>query len=379
VGLKEAWENLTCADKLALFNLWNVVSTVGNVCAIAYTSVSVTTLVDVVADAPLRLLIGLSCLMLWLSLVQYLEFSPRYYVMILTLKRAVPRIGRFLVGILPCFVGYALLGLILFGDQNELFGSMFDTVGTLFAVVNGDSILDVVGSVSYVPVLGELYICVYIMLFMYVCLMTCIAIVEESFFSSAEHAHTLWLGAEGLAYGTGYLDDQDAEVGRRKERGSVLSPQLSPRAGQPAASRRPSGRVMPAGLRNFIRTASQDVVSTGVQAPSPPFATSPSPSDAVLSRAGSYNLREGFSMGVGGGGGFTIAQLSPRASIDEKPPLTEAEVDDALTELQANLLTQLTGPAIDEDERRHIIRAIEATRSKVGSKRTRRRSLTPGR
>lgn len=85
----------------------------------------------------------------------------RYYVMILTLKTAVPRIGAFLVGIMPVFIGYSLLGLILFGDQNDLFGSMLSTSATLFCVVNGDSLMTVLTSVANVPVLGELYICVY--------------------------------------------------------------------------------------------------------------------------------------------------------------------------------------------------------------------------
>lgn len=126
--------------------------------------------------------------------------------MILTLKTAVPRIGKFLIGILPCFVGYALLGLVLFGDQNDLFASLADTSSTLFCVVNGDSIMTVLTSVSYVPVLGELYICVYMMLFMYVCLMTCIAIVEEAFFSAADQAYCLFTGKNQL--------DMDGYVGR---------------------------------------------------------------------------------------------------------------------------------------------------------------------
>ena len=140
---KTAWESLNCLDKMAIFNLWNVVSTLGNLAALGYSVRSVTVAVDVSIEFTLRIAIGIACLMLWLSLVQYLEFNPRYYVMVLTLKRAVPRIGAFLVGILPCFFGYSLLGLIVFGDQNDLFGSVTATTSTLFAVVNGDSVLQV--------------------------------------------------------------------------------------------------------------------------------------------------------------------------------------------------------------------------------------------
>ena len=135
--------------------------------------------------------------MLWLALIQYLEFEARYYVLFLTLKRAVPRIGQFLLGIAPMFLGYALLGMILFGDQNPLFGSLVRTVGTLFCVVNGDSIKVVLDSLEgFGGGVGVVYVCVYMMLFTYVVLMTCIAIVEEAFFSSAEYAHLLWVGEE---------------------------------------------------------------------------------------------------------------------------------------------------------------------------------------
>ena len=188
---------LTWSDKLELFGLWPTVALLGNLCALTYTleSLSSHTHVDIFVNPSSRLWLGLACLMLWLALIQYLEFEARYYVMILTLKRAVPRIGQFLLGIAPMFLGYALLGMILFGDQNPLFGSLLRTVGTLFCVVNGDSIKVVLDSLGGSGV-GVLYVVLYMMLFTYVVLMTCIAIVEEAFFSSAEYAHNLWVGEE---------------------------------------------------------------------------------------------------------------------------------------------------------------------------------------
>ncbi len=193
------WEALTWIDKMEIFGLWQGVALLGNLCALTYTIKGIYTQVDIFIDSSLRLLIGLACMMLWLALIQYLEYEARFYVMILTLKRAVPRIGQFLLGIAPMFLGYALLGMILFGDRNPMFGSLLATVGTLFCVVNGDSIKVVLDSLGYMPVFGELYVCLYMMLFTYVVLMTCIAIVEEAFFSSAEYAHLVWTGEDDLA------------------------------------------------------------------------------------------------------------------------------------------------------------------------------------
>jgi hypothetical protein len=122
--------------------------------------------------------------MYWVSVVQYFEFNPRYYIFINTLKTALPRVGQFLLGILPFFIGYAMVGMTLFGDKSERFGTFFQTIITLFSVVNGDIVRDTFDELAFMPVVSDIYLYVYILLFSYVCLMTIIAIVEESFFTA---------------------------------------------------------------------------------------------------------------------------------------------------------------------------------------------------
>jgi hypothetical protein len=62
---------------MAVFNLWNVVSTLGNLLAMVYTSGGISMQTDIITTSALRIALGLSCLMYWFSLVQYLEFNPR--------------------------------------------------------------------------------------------------------------------------------------------------------------------------------------------------------------------------------------------------------------------------------------------------------------
>lgn len=71
------WDKLTLTEKLAVFNIWSVVSTLGNLLAMVYTSGGLVHHTEVITNSTLRLAIGLSCLMYWFSLVQYLEFNPR--------------------------------------------------------------------------------------------------------------------------------------------------------------------------------------------------------------------------------------------------------------------------------------------------------------
>jgi hypothetical protein len=54
-------------------------------------------------------------------------------------------------------IGYALLGMICFGDVSEKFGDFPETLRTLFSVVNGDIIYDTFYSVSFAGLGGQVY------------------------------------------------------------------------------------------------------------------------------------------------------------------------------------------------------------------------------
>jgi len=160
------------------------VSFSANALAILYSVQFVTSDNDFYANSDYRLVMGGSVALYWVAAAQYLEYFPRFYLLIWTLKTGIPRVMQFFTGIAPFFIGYALLGMTLFGDQSDLFGSFSDTCCTLFSVVNGDSIHDVFKALAFSFPLGDIYLYIFIFLFMYVVLMSVIAIVEEAFFDS---------------------------------------------------------------------------------------------------------------------------------------------------------------------------------------------------
>jgi hypothetical protein len=53
-------------------------------------------------------LTGTGCMLAYISLLQYFEGSPTFYVLISTLRRGAPRVARFLAGVMPVLLGYAL-------------------------------------------------------------------------------------------------------------------------------------------------------------------------------------------------------------------------------------------------------------------------------
>lgn len=135
------WEALTWWDQIEILNVWTLVAMAGCVCVLLFAGLALRARDDLMVDGALRVLVGLASLLLWLALIQYLEYDPRYYTLVLTIRRAVPRIVQFVGGIVPMFIGYCLLGTILFGDRTEHFGSLAKTAATLFCVVVSDPVI----------------------------------------------------------------------------------------------------------------------------------------------------------------------------------------------------------------------------------------------
>ena len=55
---------------------------------------------------------------------RYLEFLPRFYILISTVANGLPSVIRFMIGCTPLYLGYAMLGTVLFGGRSANFGSV---------------------------------------------------------------------------------------------------------------------------------------------------------------------------------------------------------------------------------------------------------------
>ena len=135
-------------------------------------------------------LIGLAAVTAWICVLRYLRYFHIYYLLVKTLSRAVPKCLRFVTGVFPILVGYALLGTCLF-HQSPLFASIGASVATLFSLLNGDIIRDTFSDICQLrPGWGEVYLYSFLCLFIYVVLHLFISIVEEAYFSAAKHQDT---------------------------------------------------------------------------------------------------------------------------------------------------------------------------------------------
>ena len=129
-------------------------------------------------------LIGLAAVTAWICVLRYLRYFHMYYLLVKTLSRAVPRCLRFVTGVSPILVGYALLGNCLF-HQSKMFATIGGSVATLFSLLNGDIIRDTFSDICQLrPGWGEIYLYSFLCLFIYVVLHVFISIVEEAYFSA---------------------------------------------------------------------------------------------------------------------------------------------------------------------------------------------------
>ncbi|RLN45202.1 hypothetical protein BBJ28_00023241, partial [Nothophytophthora sp. Chile5] len=182
-----SWQKIPFALKLKLFNGLQLLVFVSLVLLLLS---SLWSLLFLEAHMPIhfwhRLLHATALLLLWSCLVGYLEHNRHIYSIVLTLKWGTPRVLQFLLGVSPIFFGFALFGTIYFGNKIEEFGTLGASMTTLFALMNGDVILDTFDAMElhHFFVSGKLYLYSFISLFMYVVLNIFIAIVEEAFFAT---------------------------------------------------------------------------------------------------------------------------------------------------------------------------------------------------
>lgn len=95
---------------------------------------------------------------------RYVEFEDNVYILTYLLKYSLPTIGRFLLGVLPFFVGYAVLGLTLFYNSSY-FATFNDAFTTLFCLSFGNMIYEA-GYYVGMSVTSTIYVMTFCIIFL---------------------------------------------------------------------------------------------------------------------------------------------------------------------------------------------------------------------
>lgn len=180
------WDALPLSKKARFINPWYFLSIAAGSANIVG---AIGTLGELYGESKVRgitrTIVAIGGLLSWTNLVRYLEWQRKYYILILALANAMPIISQFLLGVAPIMLGYALAGMAMFSSHTPLFANLDSSFATLFAVLNGDVMLDTFTEVYGAGVItSRLYFYSFVFIFMYAVLNIFIAIVERAFRSA---------------------------------------------------------------------------------------------------------------------------------------------------------------------------------------------------
>eukprot|EP00747_Dinoflagellata_sp_TGD_P178698 gnl/TRDRNA2_/TRDRNA2_28114_c0_seq1.p1 gnl/TRDRNA2_/TRDRNA2_28114_c0~~gnl/TRDRNA2_/TRDRNA2_28114_c0_seq1.p1 ORF type:complete len:630 (+),score=91.16 gnl/TRDRNA2_/TRDRNA2_28114_c0_seq1:148-2037(+) len=178
--------SLNCSDKLEMMNAsYNVLVLLANAAQLmAFRRCFDYTVAD--ANVYSRLVsIGVACSLAYFSMLQYISFFDRWYVMWLTVRESIPRVLRFMGGVLPLYLGYAVLGVSLWGITSSWYRDLPSASNALFSLLNGDIIHDTFMNLETdAPEMwwiAQIYLYSFLCVFIYVVLNLILSIIEESY------------------------------------------------------------------------------------------------------------------------------------------------------------------------------------------------------
>lgn len=199
-------------------NKWNCISLVGNILQIIGAILGSIDLENM--NASTDILIGFGCMISYFSIGKYLNYDIEYSTIYATLQRSLPNSIRFLIGMTPIFIGFVFSGLCLFW-QSEFFMSGSGASITLFSMLNGDSIYDVISDLARIDFfLGQLYSYVFCMLFIVVVMNVFISIIAEAYVSSKMRNRNHWI------YNYLKVDPQFAQISGFEQENVVQLPEI---------------------------------------------------------------------------------------------------------------------------------------------------------
>lgn len=131
------------------------------------------------------LCLGVGNLLVWFGVLRYLGFFKTYNVVILTLKKAAPKIFRFLVAASLIYAGFAFCGWLILGPYHMKFRSLATTSECLFSLINGDDMFATFATLSsksnWLWWFCQIYLYSFISLYIYVILSLFISVIMDAY------------------------------------------------------------------------------------------------------------------------------------------------------------------------------------------------------
>jgi len=135
-------------------------------------------------------MLGLGGLMTWTSTIRFFQFAPNFYMFTTAFERGLPQVVRFIISVMPMFIGFGLCGTIMFGEYSRYFLDLNESAITLFSMIFQDNMHDTFDSVfgykAFTAMFSRLYVYIYTSIFICVIANVFTSIMEDAFFSLKE-------------------------------------------------------------------------------------------------------------------------------------------------------------------------------------------------
>ncbi|KAF5279758.1 hypothetical protein FQA39_LY05448 [Lamprigera yunnana] len=129
--------------------------------------------------------LGTGNMLVWFGVLRYLGFFKTYNVVILTLKKAAPKVARFSLCALLIYAGFSFCGWLVLGPYHIKFRSLATTSECLFSLLNGDDMFATFSIMESKSTMlwwySRIYLYCFISVYIYVILSLFIAVIMDAY------------------------------------------------------------------------------------------------------------------------------------------------------------------------------------------------------
>ena len=174
-----------------IVDIWTIVSILGNAMQIIG---AILTICDPYQFNSLTgFITSMGTVMALLLFIKYMDNLGSCSIIFETIKRGVPPSLNYLIGVLPAFIGYAILGKCIFW-RSEFFATLTSAIASLFALMNGDSVYfifdDLIKNHFF---LGTIYCYSFCIMFIVIVMNIFLGIIGEAFVTKKEKKYKQWI------------------------------------------------------------------------------------------------------------------------------------------------------------------------------------------
>ncbi|VDM80819.1 unnamed protein product [Strongylus vulgaris] len=127
----------------------------------------------------------MGALLVYVGVLRYFGFFNQYNILILTMKKSIPNMLRFMSCAIVLYVGFLIAGWVIIGPYSMKFRTLGESSEALFSLMNGDDMFatfyTINDSNTTIKVFGTVYIYCFVSMFIYVVLSLFIAIIMDAY------------------------------------------------------------------------------------------------------------------------------------------------------------------------------------------------------